>query len=515
MPRSPLYHLVTENPDRWKALLPDIPLVSARQYLSSPDFAAARGCRVLNLCASYRYQSLGYYVSLLADARQHRPMPAVDTVQDTKTPSIIRMLSDELEEIMPKVLANLNAPGFVLCIYFSKTVDKAYERLGRQIFNLFPAPLLKATFSKGPDGWALVNIDLLSLSQVPQEDVPFVKDGLLAFISRGGVEAAKRKPPRFYLGILWDPKEPGMKASNARAIQKFIDAGEELGIECDILERDDYGELGEYDGLFIRETTAVNHYTYRFARRAHWENMIVIDDPQSILKCANKVFQAQLMGRLKIPTPHTVLVDRDNQKTAWQLVGLPAVLKQPDSSFSLGVKRVSSEAEWLKETSAMLEKSEIIVAQSFVQSEFDWRVTVLNQQPLFVCKYFQVSKHWQIYRHSENGAKSPASGRSVSVPLDEVPPAVLKTALRAANAIGNGLYGVDLKQCGKDVLIIEVNDNPNIDAGVEDLPPYNDVYQRVMQHFLARMEARAFPGKANTSSNVSAASPTEETAVLR
>lgn len=488
-------------------MLPEVALVPARQYLTSPDYAAARGCRVLNLCSSYRYQSLGYYVSLLADARQHRPMPKVETVQDTKLQSIIRLLSDELESVLVKTLASQDGDAFSLKVYFAKTRDKAFERLGRQIFNLFPAPLLKASFQKTATGWILSNVDLLSLSQVPTDDAAFLRDALRSFIGRGGVEASRKKPPRFYLGILYDPKESGMKASNARAIQKFIDAGEELGIECELLGRDDYGELGEYDGLFIRETTSVNHYTFRFARRAQWENLVVMDDPQSILKCANKVFQAQLMARLKIATPLTVLVDRENQKTAWKQVGLPAVLKQPDSSFSQGVKRVMSEEEWLRETSAMLQSSELIVAQSFVASEFDWRVTILDQKPLFVCKYYQAYKHWQIYRHANSG-KSTTSGRAESIPLDQVPPVVMKTALRAANAIGNGLYGVDLKQTGKDVVVIEVNDNPSIDAGVEDRPPYADVYRRVMETFLARMEARATPEKrvGNTPANGTAAS---------
>ena len=45
---------------------------------------------------------------------------------------------------------------------------------------------------------------------------------------------------------------------------------------------------------------------------------------------------------------------------------------------------------------------------------------------------------------------------------------MLNTALKAANLIGDGLYGVDLKQIGKKVYVIEVNANPNIDAGMED-----------------------------------------------
>jgi glutathione synthase/RimK-type ligase-like ATP-grasp enzyme len=61
-------------------------------------------------------------------------------------------------------------------------------------------------------------------------------------------------------------------------------------MEPELIEKEDYGRLAEFDALFIRETTGVNHHTYRFARRAEAEGLVVVDDPQSILKCTNKVY---------------------------------------------------------------------------------------------------------------------------------------------------------------------------------------------------------------------------------
>jgi glutathione synthase/RimK-type ligase-like ATP-grasp enzyme len=49
---------------------------------------------------------------------------------------------------------------------------------------------------------------------------------------------------------------------------------------------------------------------------------------------------------------------------------------------------------------------------------------------------------------------------------------------------------VDLKQVGGKVLAIEVNDNPNIDAGVEDRVLKDEVYLRIMRVFLRRIEQR-------------------------
>jgi glutathione synthase/RimK-type ligase-like ATP-grasp enzyme len=59
-----------------------------------------------------------------------------------------------------------------------------------------------------------------------------------------------------------------------------------------------------------------------------------------------------------------------------------------------------------------------------------------------------------------------------------------------ANLIGDGLYGVDMKQIGDKAYVVEINDNPNIDSGVEDTLLKDNLYLTVMQVFLKRIEER-------------------------
>ena len=73
-------------------------------------------------------------------------------------------------------------------------------------------------------------------------------------------------------------------------------AAAELGLGAEVVGRDDYARIAEFDALFIRATTSVNHYTFRFSRRAAAEGLVVIDDPQSIARCTNKVFLAEHVG---------------------------------------------------------------------------------------------------------------------------------------------------------------------------------------------------------------------------
>ena len=61
--------VVVENQKRWNLHIPGTEVIGARDYLTNPLYAELKRAKVFNLCRTYRYQSLGYYVSLLAAAR--------------------------------------------------------------------------------------------------------------------------------------------------------------------------------------------------------------------------------------------------------------------------------------------------------------------------------------------------------------------------------------------------------------------------------------------------------------
>ena len=214
---------------------------------------------------------------------------------------------------------------------------------------------------------------------------------------------------------------------------------------------------------------------------------MVIDDPASILKCTNKVFLAELLERHKVPTPRTLIVHRDNRSKLLATLDFPVVLKQPDSSFSQGVVKAENPTELKECLDLLLTKSDLVIAQEFMPSSFDWRVGIFDRQPLYACRYFMAKKHWQILKRDTGGAKTD-EGRFETLPVGELPESVLQVALKAANLIGDGFYGVDLKQLGDKVYVIEVNDNPSIDANVEDKYLKDELYDRIMQGILKRVE---------------------------
>jgi glutathione synthase/RimK-type ligase-like ATP-grasp enzyme len=164
------------------------------------------------------------------------------------------------------------------------------------------------------------------------------------------------------------------------------------------------------------------------------------------------------------------------------------VLKQPDSAFSAGVVKAHSRDELETKLKAFLCESDLVVAQEFLPTTFDWRIGILDGRPLYACKYFMAPNHWQIIHRDHAGKKE--YGKFETLPVELAPAKAVRAALKAANHIGNGLYGVDVKQSGDRYFVIEVNDNPNIDAGVEDAVLKDEIYRRIMSVFLERIEKR-------------------------
>lgn len=479
--------IVVSRLEDWPHRLAGARVVSAQQYLTDASFGAEQKVRVFNLCRRYAYQSAGYYVSLLAEARGHRPQPDVLTIQDMKGPNPLRL--EQLDELIQRTLRKIPHDEFELSVYFGRTLAERDRQLGRRIFGLFPAPLLRAFFRRRDGRWRLAAVRPIPTGEVPESHwQDLVQSAELFFRSRRSAIAGLDNP-RWSLALLVDPEEEE-PPSDERALHKFVRAFQQRGIAVEQVTSEDYGRMMEFDALFIRATTSVHHFTFRFARRAAREGIPVIDSPESISRCANKVFLAELLARHGVPTPKTVVVHRDSVADVVPHLGLPCVLKLPDSAYSLGVKKVSTREELEAQARAMLEKSALIVAQEFAQSEFDWRLGVLDGRALWACKYHMASGHWQIIQRT--GART-AYGRVEAVALDAVPRAVVRLAVRAARLIGDGLYGVDVKVVGRRPMVIEVNDNPSLEAGYEDQVLGDRLYEAIADAFVRRLTRKAAP----------------------
>ncbi len=490
-------HIVlVENKRDWKTHFPDTFVVSAKDYLGRTEYHQLRDIRVINLCRNYRYLSMGYYCSLLATARRHKIIPSVRTITDLSSRAIYSLNTEDLDPLVQRSLKkrkNDTQEGrYEIDIFFGLCRDKGLQELARHIFDLFRAPLLRVVFHLNGT-WHIEAIRPVPFQNLTEEQESLFFDAFSAYTTRRWTIPREEKPARYDLAILFDPTAP-LPPSNKRAIRKFARAGEKLGIDVDIIGKKDFPRLAEYDALFIRETTNIDHYTYRFSKKAEAEGMVVIDDPDSIVKCTNKVYLTELLSANRIPTPKTAVLQKLRGGRIGGLppsVSYPLVLKIPDGSFSRGIHKVRNSDELGNIASLLFKESDLILAQEFLYTAFDWRIGILNRTPIYACQYFMSKRHWQIVKHEPSGRFT--EGDSIALPIEKAPEKVVKTALKAANLIGNGLYGVDVKETGSNVFIMEINDNPSIDAGVEDEALGNRLYEIVMAEFVRRLESRRAP----------------------
>lgn len=477
--------IVTDDIDSWQFLHEHAQIVHASEYLSSDEYQQNKSFRVINLCQSYEYQTIGYYVSLLAQARDHKALPSVHGIQDVLNVSLSKLISQDTHEEIQHSLHDIKTDEFVLSLYFGQNMAKRYTTLAKQLHGLFPLPLMRFTFELKKE-WRIKKMIPLSLADVPPHHLEFMRQSAENYLSKKRVHQWRKKQRYHDLAILVDPSEPNAP-SNKKALDFFVSAGEELGLNVDIIDKNDGKSIAEYDALFIRATTSVNHYTYRLARRAAQENLVVIDDPQSIIKCSNKVYLAELLASHQIMTPNTLFISKYDEGLMPH-VEFPCVLKKPDSAFSRGVVKIDDEKALQKSLGQFFKTSDLVVVQPFIPTEFDWRIGVLDNKALFACRYFMAKGHWQIYDWQGNDENK--EGECQTLPIQDVPEAIVKIALKSTRLIGDGLYGVDIKSHGDTHYVIEINDNPNIDFGIEDKILGEHLYQQVMTVFMQRIRRK-------------------------
>jgi glutathione synthase/RimK-type ligase-like ATP-grasp enzyme/gamma-glutamyl:cysteine ligase YbdK (ATP-grasp superfamily) len=498
--------VVAEKPDR---LARDL-AVDAACYLSGKESTEDPNLTVVNFCKSDRYLSQGYYVSLLADARGQQVIPSIDTLEAiSSVPEALRLLEDvgvptfhgsgqDRRRTLTRLAAlNRPQPGPPDVIeelsVFGRVQKREIARIAMRIHRRFPVPVCRLSFVKIEGAWRLFHLEPVPLDRVEngyrEQVVSALRAGKLFPQSAMPASAETRAS----LAVLFDGADP-FKPSDQATLDRLERVAARQGLRVQRLGFGDLDRVSEHDALFIRCLTGPDLPAFRFAQRAEALGIPVIDDTRSILRCGNKVYLAELLGRAGVPMPRSSIVQRGTSyASVVAAVGSPFVLKLPDGSFSTAVYKVANEEAWQKHTSDLLASSPMLIAQAWVPTAFDWRVGVLDGRPLYACRYHMVPGHWQIRGSTSTG--NARDGRVEGVPLDHTPASVKRVACRAARLIGDGLYGVDVKELETGAVVIEINDNPDVNLDYEDQAEGDRVYEELSAWFLKRIDEDPAPAR--------------------
>ncbi|HXI86477.1 MAG TPA: RimK family protein [Parvularculaceae bacterium] len=458
-----------------------------RDYLTNPGLFTGRRPNVINLARSYAYQSEGYYASLLAEARRHRVAPVVQSMVELQQKSLYAHALPELDAALQKDVETGAIAVERLLIAFTTAEVRGYERFSKLLFDWFRTPLIEASIN--PSGKPTIQaLRIVSPNKLKGEERRFFLAALDTHTGRRWTAPKAKTPAKWSLAVLTDQREDN-PPSSAASLKKLAAVADKMGVEVEPLYPNELSSLAEFDALFIRATTAIDNFTYRFARRAEQEGMPVIDDPESMIRCTNKVYLKELLEYARIPAPKTEILDeKTSLGETFERLGAPVVLKAPDGSFSRSVHKVSTLAEFQERAKLLFKDTALILAQEYMPTEFDWRIGVLGGEPLYASQYKMARGHWQIAKQGANGNIN--FGGTHTLAIEDAPKEVIETAVKAARLIGDSLYGIDLKQNERGVFVIEINDNPNLDAEYEGSVLKDELWRRLIAWFAARLEKR-------------------------
>ena len=262
------------------------------------------------------------------------------------------------------------------------------------------------------------------------------------------------------------------------ALKIFQATAEAMGHRFEVLGKDIVNKIEEFDSIFIRATTDPLFTSYVVSRIAEEKGKKVIDDSESIRICSDKIALYHRLKKNDVPMPKTIPFYGDFEKLASiaEEIGYPIVVKAPNSRFSLMVEKANNFEELVSISKRFLRRSKAVILQSFIFSNFDWRVGVLDGEVIYTCKYFFPKGGWKIRDVVNNKI---VWGDVKAVSRENAPMKLKKVALTATKCVGKGLYGVDIKQVGNEFYVIEINDNPTIMHGMEDAKD-KDIYEKII-----------------------------------
>ena len=236
----------------------------------------------------------------------------------------------------------------------------------------------------------------------------------------------------------------------------------------------------EVDAVVPRIGYSITEHGVAIVRQFERMGTFVANSSDGIHNSRDKLHAAQVLSANHIPVPTTALVRdwRDVERAIRQVGGVPCVIKAPEGTQGTGVYLAHTEREASEIAWKVLEDTDRVLVQEYIQESHgrDVRVLVVGGK---VVAAMRRRAHGREFRSNFHLG---GSVESIELPEDYA-----RIACKAARLLGLDVAGVDLLESARGPLLLEVNSSPGLE-GIEKATGIN-VAGHIMAHVV---ETHAF-----------------------
>jgi [lysine-biosynthesis-protein LysW]--L-2-aminoadipate ligase len=187
----------------------------------------------------------------------------------------------------------------------------------------------------------------------------------------------------------------------------------------------------------------------------------VVNSFNAALVCGNKLLTSIALSKAGIPTPKTLVAfTEDSSLKALEKVGYPAILKPVVGSWG----RLIAPLKDLDSARAILETREYMFPLYQV-----YYIQEMIQNLLRDIRCFVIGDHAvaAIYRYSAPGEWRTNVARGGRAEVCQITPDLEELCVRATEAVGGGVFGVDMMETPNGLVVHEVNYTTEFKATTE------------------------------------------------
>ncbi len=240
-----------------------------------------------------------------------------------------------------------------------------------------------------------------------------------------------------------------------------------------------------YDAVIPRIGASITNYGLAVLRQFEMQGVFPLNESVAIGRSRDKLRALQLLARAGVGLPVTAFAHgpRRAEDVVTEVGGAPVVIKLLEGTQGMGVILAETEASAISIIEAFSAANVNILVQEFVREAAGADVRALVIGGRVVASMKRTSRKGEFRSNLHRGGKAE--------PI-ELSPAEIATALKAVEAMGLNVAGVDMLRSSRGTLVLEVNASPGIE-GIERATGID-----VAGAMIDFLEARATPGDTRT-----------------